>query len=125
MLRLQNRASIVYTRLGHKYQCLTPPLSLAGLIRPSTVNAGRCDRLISTAGAVQLAPKIQLRPYQEESIEAVLRYLENGQKRLGISLATGSGKTVSGLVLICSSSTAIRIVLRDRVLYIGYTRTFR
>lgn len=36
----------------------------------------------------------QLRPYQEESIQSVLKYLENGEKRLGISLATGSGKTV-------------------------------
>ncbi|KAI5255188.1 DEAD/DEAH box helicase-like protein [Aureobasidium subglaciale] len=32
--------------------------------------------------------------YQEECIEAVLRHLELGGKRLGISLATGSGKTV-------------------------------
>ncbi|KAG9553860.1 DEAD/DEAH box helicase-like protein, partial [Aureobasidium melanogenum] len=39
-------------------------------------------------------PQIQLRSYQEECIEAVLRHLGRGQKRLGISLATGSGKTV-------------------------------
>lgn len=39
-------------------------------------------------------PQIQLRSYQEECIEAVLRHLNLGQKRLGISLATGSGKTV-------------------------------
>ncbi|KAH0371227.1 DEAD/DEAH box helicase-like protein, partial [Aureobasidium melanogenum] len=39
-------------------------------------------------------PQIQLRSYQEECIEAVLRHLDLGQKRLGISLATGSGKTV-------------------------------
>ncbi|KAI5208435.1 DEAD/DEAH box helicase-like protein [Aureobasidium subglaciale] len=39
-------------------------------------------------------PQIQLRSYQEECIEAVLRHLELGGKRLGISLATGSGKTV-------------------------------
>lgn len=37
---------------------------------------------------------IQLRPYQEESVRAVLDYLHRGEKRLGISLATGSGKTV-------------------------------
>jgi ATP-dependent helicase IRC3 len=42
-------------------------------------------------------PKIALRPYQEESISAVLSYLNKGEKRLGISLATGSGKTVSGV----------------------------
>ncbi len=39
--------------------------------------------------------KIRLRQYQEECIQAVLSYLEKGHKRLGISLATGSGKTVS------------------------------
>ena len=37
---------------------------------------------------------IKLREYQEECIQAVLSYLERGHKRLGISLATGSGKTV-------------------------------
>ena len=38
---------------------------------------------------------IQLRQYQEECIQSVLSYLKDGHKRLGISLATGSGKTVS------------------------------
>ncbi len=37
---------------------------------------------------------IRLRQYQEEAIQSVLSYLEKGHKRLGISLATGSGKTV-------------------------------
>jgi ATP-dependent helicase IRC3 len=38
--------------------------------------------------------KITLREYQEECIQSVLAYLEKGHKRLGVSLATGSGKTV-------------------------------
>ncbi|MCJ1260939.1 hypothetical protein MMC22_000803 [Lobaria immixta] len=37
---------------------------------------------------------IRLRGYQDECIQSVLSYLEKGHKRLGISLATGSGKTV-------------------------------
>lgn len=37
---------------------------------------------------------LQLRDYQEECIQSVLDSLDNGHKRLGISLATGSGKTV-------------------------------
>ena len=37
---------------------------------------------------------IRLREYQEECIQSVLSYLDQGHKRLGISLATGSGKTV-------------------------------
>lgn len=44
-----------------------------------------------------LTPKvgIRLREYQEECIQSVLSYLRKGHKRLGVSLATGSGKTVS------------------------------
>ena len=38
---------------------------------------------------------IRLRQYQEECVQSVLDYLDKGHKRLGISLATGSGKTVS------------------------------
>jgi superfamily II DNA or RNA helicase len=41
---------------------------------------------------------IRLRQYQEECIQSVLSYLNKGHKRLGISLATGSGKTVSAAV---------------------------
>ncbi|KZF23498.1 DEAD/DEAH box helicase-like protein [Xylona heveae TC161] len=37
---------------------------------------------------------IQLRQYQEECIQSVLSALQKGHKRLGISLATGGGKTV-------------------------------
>ena len=37
---------------------------------------------------------IQLRQYQEECIQSVLSYLKDGHKRLGVSLATGSGKTI-------------------------------
>jgi len=43
---------------------------------------------------------VRLREYQEECIKAVLSYLKNGHKRLGISLATGSGKTVSMFCLL-------------------------
>ncbi|KAL8859312.1 MAG: hypothetical protein Q9178_004250 [Gyalolechia marmorata] len=40
------------------------------------------------------SPAVLLRDYQEECIQSVLSNLEKGHKRLGISLATGSGKTV-------------------------------
>ncbi len=39
-------------------------------------------------------PKIALREYQEECIQAVTSYLDAGHKRLGVSLATGGGKTI-------------------------------
>lgn len=55
-------------------------------------------RLISSLPATQKASAavspVRLRDYQEECIQSVLSSLNNGEKRLGISLATGSGKTV-------------------------------
>lgn len=58
---------------------------------PTTVLA----RYASTEAEDIIPPKIQLRDYQEESIQSVLENLEKGHNRLGLSLATGSGKTVS------------------------------
>lgn len=43
---------------------------------------------------IQREEAIRLRQYQEDCIQSVLAYLQNGHKRLGVSLATGSGKTV-------------------------------
>jgi hypothetical protein len=59
-------------------------------------------RQFATASAVNpVAPplKIRLREYQEECIQAVLSHLDKGHKRLGVSLATGSGKTVCWVLL--------------------------
>lgn len=59
--------------------------------------------------------KVQLRPYQEDSIQAVLRHLALGHRRLGLSLATGSGKTVIFSHLIeripCPSQNATQTLI--------------
>ncbi|KAL9072444.1 MAG: hypothetical protein Q9161_003614 [Pseudevernia consocians] len=78
------------------------PLSLITCLRLRSTSASftSVQRLASLAPAT--APElvsfpnasILLREYQEECIKSVLSYLEKGHKRLGISLATGSGKTV-------------------------------
>jgi primosomal protein N' len=44
--------------------------------------------------ALQPSPNRSLRPYQEECVEACLKAIGEGKRRLGISLATGAGKTV-------------------------------
>lgn len=54
-------------------------------------------RLVSNStGASQNPPfqPVRLREYQEECIQSVLASFQNGHKRVGISLATGAGKTV-------------------------------
>ncbi|KAL2015500.1 hypothetical protein VTK56DRAFT_5355 [Thermocarpiscus australiensis] len=61
------------------------------LRRPISGSA-RCLAQDSSLSAVSQG--LQLRSYQEECIQTVLASLESGHKRLGISLATGSGKTV-------------------------------
>lgn len=53
-------------------------------------------------------PAIRLRQYQEECIQSVLSSLEQGHKRLGISLATGSGKTVGSIQSLPSCSDPAR-----------------
>ncbi|KAG8667028.1 putative ATP-dependent helicase IRC3 [Fusarium poae] len=60
-------------------------------IRPQ---AFRAFASVTASTVAHEPPKLQLRDYQEECIESVLTSLENGQKRVGVSLATGSGKTV-------------------------------
>lgn len=60
------------------------------VIRGPEASHGGCRRAFAT----QQAPKLQLRDYQIECIQSVVSAIKNGHKRLGISLATGGGKTV-------------------------------
>ncbi|KAJ5913422.1 ATP-dependent helicase IRC3 [Penicillium tannophilum] len=72
-------------------------LSISRWKRPPRRHAVQCGwrNLRFNATLPQLSgSRIVLRDYQEESIQSVLKYLGDGHRRLGISLATGAGKTV-------------------------------
>ncbi|KAK1456833.1 hypothetical protein CMEL01_16190 [Colletotrichum melonis] len=72
---------------------LTPSFSVNELRLPILIRTS-VERHVPYAGARFASSRIQLRDYQEECIQSVLQSLKDGHKRLGISLATGSGKTV-------------------------------
>ncbi|KAF2127669.1 P-loop containing nucleoside triphosphate hydrolase protein [Dothidotthia symphoricarpi CBS 119687] len=71
---------------------------------PVRVPLRYASKVQQTRAVIQQAPplppptaaplKITLREYQEDCIQAVLSYIDAGHKRLGVSLATGAGKTV-------------------------------
>jgi ATP-dependent helicase IRC3 len=63
---------------------------------------------------------IRLRDYQEDCIQSVLKCLADGQKRLGISLATGSGKTVIFTHLI--DRVPVRNDLANQTLILAHRR---
>ncbi|KAI1775220.1 P-loop containing nucleoside triphosphate hydrolase protein [Hypoxylon cercidicola] len=56
----------------------------------STINL----HIANNANSSSSIQGIRLRDYQEECIQSVLNSIQHGHKRLGISLATGAGKTV-------------------------------
>lgn len=55
-------------------------------------------RQYAAAAAPLSSNKLKLRDYQQECIKSVVLSLDRGHKRVGISLATGSGKTVNALL---------------------------
>lgn len=71
------------------------PIQNNTLVRPPPSFAGHRQYGSTMLRAQEgVSPKVMLRPYQKASIDAVLESLARGEKRLGVSLATGSGKTV-------------------------------
>ena len=77
------------------------PFHLARLLRSRErpLLQVRCSSSATVPARASVTEPFSLRDYQEECIQAVMRYLQDGHKRLGVSLATGSGKTVSLVVI--------------------------
>ncbi|KAL4803190.1 P-loop containing nucleoside triphosphate hydrolase protein [Aspergillus unguis] len=80
----------------------------------------RWSSALATATPPLEPPPIKLRDYQEECIQSVLDHVGDGHKRLGISLATGSGKTVIFTQLIGKIPT--RDTTGDKTLIIVHRR---
>ncbi|KAL4784050.1 P-loop containing nucleoside triphosphate hydrolase protein [Aspergillus varians] len=80
----------------------------------------RWNSALATATPPLESPAIKLRDYQDECIQSVLDHIGQGHKRLGISLATGSGKTVIFTQLIGRIST--RNTIGDKTLIVVHRR---
>ena len=83
------------------YHCVRRPALHPSVSRHyATVTRGRKPASKPTTttqqkiAAKEQSSKLKLRVYQEHAIQSVLQALKRGQRRVGISLATGSGKTV-------------------------------
>ncbi|KAI9372634.1 P-loop containing nucleoside triphosphate hydrolase protein [Aspergillus egyptiacus] len=114
-----------------EYICRRFRLGLASriplrLLRPPWRQPGRILRRPQrwnstlTTTTTQQPPNIKLRDYQEECIQSVMDHVSKGHKRLGISLATGSGKTVIFTQLIGRIPT--RNTIGDKTLIIVHRR---
>ncbi|KAK1140915.1 putative ATP-dependent helicase IRC3 [Aspergillus melleus] len=79
-------------------------------------------RLNSTVAAAPAShgDAVVLRDYQEECIQSILDHVGQGHRRLGVSLATGSGKTVIFTQLI--GRIPPRVEKRDQTLIVVHRR---
>ena len=90
---------------------LRPPIRSPHIILPRRYLA-TVSQTNSVGNTIQSGPiRIRLREYQEECIQSVLSHLNEGHKRLGISLATGSGKTVGRVISFDQESKADKNLL--------------
>lgn len=81
--------------------CLKQRAAHLGLCKASIVRPSHNHRFLAARNLARrpyatqtTAQPVQLRSYQKECIQSVVSALNNGHKRVGISLATGGGKTV-------------------------------
>ena len=92
----------------------TPPRPWGSEIRTRTsIARPEDDKFKDTRGnqAEPNQPRLKLRPYQEECVQAVLEAFREGRRQVGVSLATGSGKTVRvPVILILKKAVLIKMM---------------
>lgn len=81
------------------------------------------DEVADEPSTASTASGVKLRDYQEECIQTVLAAFEQGHKRVGISLATGSGKTVRLFFLSFFCPPYIVIIIEIRLTTSGRLHT--
>ncbi|KAK0718247.1 P-loop containing nucleoside triphosphate hydrolase protein [Lasiosphaeria miniovina] len=75
-------------------RCLRAAASCRSRLRYWATSSSALVLTRATHGAPATSLGIRLRNYQEECIQSILTSFDQGHKRVGVSLATGSGKTV-------------------------------
>ncbi|KAF7519439.1 hypothetical protein G7054_g13089 [Neopestalotiopsis clavispora] len=110
------QATIIHSRAGTKssFRRVTSQASAAAAAAP----AEEAAPAVRPVGAGH----VHLRKYQEECIQAVLASLKQGHKRIGISLATGAGKTVIFTQLVDRIKAASTAQHADQTLILAHRR---
>lgn len=94
-----SRACILLAGRSRRLRCLPSattarPAPQVSTLRSFASRKSRKSPPVAPPEAPPQPPAIQLRDYQRECIESVVCAFKEGHKRVGISLATGGGKTV-------------------------------
>lgn len=119
---LAPRASVAFLRLAGLATARPSHRLHLPVLRSQSQSAFLQQRTFVTLAASSHTPlldekaKTQLRPYQEDCIQACLTKLNKGKTRIGVSLPTGSGK-VSFTVHVCLISATRLISLPQTVIF--------
>lgn len=97
---LRASVPIPYTRIVRRHPCPPWPPRRIYPVRVCSAWLSTSYRRAAVTQAPPAGERLKLRDYQEECVQTVVAALTEGRRQVGVSLATGSGKTVrSGQLL--------------------------